>query len=588
MTPLLRLARQLWHAERRAFLRGLALSVTVLAMGAALLGLSGWFVTAAAAAGLAGLGIGFDFFRPSAGVRFLALGRAGARYGERMLTHDATLRALNRLRGTVWAGVSRLPHETQARLRGAEALNRLTADIDALDGLMLRLVLPLLAAGAVHLGAFVALWWLVTPATAAAVGLVYALGGTLALGLTARAAQAPATEAEAALQALRAASLDLMQSRADLAVAGALERQTTAALARAGAERAARDRLDRLDQLSGAALSLTAGLAATAALLLGGGAAQAGTITPAQAAIGFFVALALAETLALLRRGLADWGRMQGAARRVLALADTPARPLPGPADPALEAAPLLAVTALRHRRAGAARDTFGPLSFTLARGETLLVSGPSGAGKSTLLAVLAGLLPASGGAVRLLGQPLDAWPEADLRARLGAVPQRAVLLSGTVAENLRLALTGADPADPAAPAPPDAAPPDPAPPAPAPPEPEPEPFGDAQLWRVLEAVQLADVLRARDGLATRLGPGGAGLSGGQAKRLALARAALRRPEVLLLDEPSEGLDAPTARAMLQGLRGFLPQAGLVIVSHRGPDAALAKTQLTLGIPEQN
>lgn len=91
MNPLWRLALRLTRAEPRAFRRGLALSALVLMMGAALLGLSGWFVTAAAAAGVAGIGVGFDFFRPSAGVRFLALGRSAARYGERLLDRKSVV-----------------------------------------------------------------------------------------------------------------------------------------------------------------------------------------------------------------------------------------------------------------------------------------------------------------------------------------------------------------------------------------------------------------------------------------------------------------------------------------------------------------
>lgn len=555
MSALLRLARRLLAADPAAFARGLALGVLVLVMGAALLGLSGWFVTAAAAAGIAGIGIGFDFFRPSAGVRFLALGRAAARYGERMLTHDATLRALARLRGQIHAGITRLPHEAQARLRGAEALNRLTADVDALDGLLLRLVLPSAAALATHAAAFVALYFLVSPGTAMAVAAIHLLGGGLALALTGRAAHGPATAAEAAGQAIRARVLDLMQSRADLAVAGALTRQAAGATEAVTEETRARDRLDAIERCAGAALALIPALAAAAALALGGSLAAAGTITPARAAIGVFVALALGEALGLLRRGLAELGRMQGAAGRVLALTDTPPRPGPRAATRPDPAAPLLQLCGLMHHRPGAARATFGPLDLTLQAGESLLLTGASGAGKSTLLATLAGLVPASAGTTLLQGRPLPDWPEAELRATLTLVPQRAALVAGTVTENLALAL---------------------------PPETPPD---AARLWEVLEAVGLGETLRARDGLATRLGPGGSGLSGGQAKRLALARAALRRPRLLLLDEPTEGLDPATATATLAGLRRLLPDSGLILVSHRAGDAALAEREISLVPP---
>ncbi|MDD8022241.1 MAG: ATP-binding cassette domain-containing protein [Paracoccaceae bacterium] len=551
MNPLWRLALRLTRAEPRAFGRGLALSALVLVMGAALLGLSGWFVTAAAAAGIAGIGVGFDFFRPSAGVRFLALGRSAARYGERLLTHDATLRALAALRGALLGGIARLPHEAQARLRGARALNRLTADVDALDGLMLRLVLPALAALGTHLAAFVALWLLVAPGVAGAVLAIYALGGGAVLWATARAAHPPAEAAETALQSLRAQSLDLLRTRADLTLAGALLAARDRAMGQAETDRAARATLDRIDRAGASASALTTSLAAAAALGVGGQLAMAGTISPARAAIGFFTALALGETLGLLRRGLAELGRMQAASARVLALADTPAVPEPATAPMPLPG-PLLQVSRLTYHRAGAECAVFGPLDLTLNRGETVLLSGPSGAGKSTALACIAGLLPPSTGQIAMQGHPLGDWPEADLRAALTLVPQRPALIGGTVAQNLALALPEGAALDP------DAA------------------------WAVLRAVDLEDAIRARGGLQMALGEGGSGLSGGQSKRLALARAMLRRPAVLILDEPTEGLDPATAAATLAGIRAALSDSGLLIVSHRAADLPFAHRHLAL------
>lgn len=545
MRPVLTLLRVMLRDQRTALLRGALLSVTVLLMGAALLGLSGWFITAAAAAGLAGVGVMFDVFRPSALIRFLALGRTAARYGERLLTHDATLRALAGLRVRLLDGLVRAPHDRLTRLRAAQMLNRVSADVETLDGLPLRLVLPILAALATLLIAFFALWALVELRLALLVAGGYAAGGTVVLIAGIRAARKPSRRAETAAQAFRSRLVDLIGARTDLAIYGQLATRTAhtdAARTRRDAETA---RLDRIERRAGAALSLTTATVTAGALWLGGTLAATGTIAPATAAIAVFTALALAEALAPLRRALTEQGRIIQAARRVAPmLAEAPAPPADGPTPTAP-----LALHAVTYRRSPTGRAILDHVDLTLTPGTTTALAGPSGTGKSTLLLIAAGLLPPDSGTATLGGKALHHWPEPALRRAITLVPQRASLLEGTVAENLRLAAPDAD---------------------------------DATLWHALDTVCLADTLRARGGLDTRLGPRGAGLSGGEARRLVLARALLRRPAILLLDEPTEGLDAATARAVIANLRAALPDSALLIAAHRAEELASADTTLAL------
>jgi len=538
--PILRL---IWRDQRGALLRGAVLMAVVLAMGAALLGLSGWFITAAAAAGLAGAGATFDVFRPSAMVRFLALGRAAARYGERLLTHDATLRALESLRLRVLAAHLTAAHDRMLRVRGAQALNRLTADIDALDGLPLRLALPVLAGGAVLVLALAGLWLLAGPMLALWIGGGYALGALAVTLGTARHMQPLSRRAEMAAQAFRTRLIDLIRAKGDLAIHGRLEAQLSAVQSAEDRRLALRAALDRAERRAGLGLSLVATLVAAGALALGLAAAQAGTLAPALGAMAFFAALALAEVLAPLRRALADFGRMVDAARRI-------GRDLAPPA-PAPTAAPRgtadLAVQDLRLTRPGGSVLLDG-LSLALHPGQTVALTGPSGSGKSTLLLALAGLHAPASGQVLLGGAPLGAWPEPALREVLTLLPQRSALMAGTVAEALTLA----------------------------------GPAPEADLWAALAAVRLDRVIAARGGLSARLGPRGAGLSGGEARRLALARAILRRPQVLLLDEPTEGLDDATARAVLSGIRAFVPRAAILIAAHRAAEIDFADRTIAL------
>lgn len=261
--------RALWHIfrlilrdQRRAMLRGAALSVVVLVMGATLLGLSGWFIIAAAAAGLVGMGAVFDVFRPSAAIRFLALGRTAARYGERMLTHDATLRALQTLRLRVMTSLLYAPFARLVQVRGPQTLARLTADIDALDGVALRLVLPIVAALATQVLAFGLLWWLVGLPLAAFSLLGWLGGSAIVLAVSVRHAAPVSRQAEAAMHALRARLIDLIRSRDTLAAHGRLRDHT--AYVRVAHMRQARLQrtLDRIERRTGAAQTVLASVMA--------------------------------------------------------------------------------------------------------------------------------------------------------------------------------------------------------------------------------------------------------------------------------------------------------------------------------------
>ena len=543
MKALWAIFRIMVREEQRSLRRGLALSALVLIMGAALLGLSGWFITAASAAGLLGVGAVFDVFRPSAMVRFLAIGRTATRYGERVLTHDATLRSLARLRVALLKGFARRSYDRLLRLRGAQALNRILADVDALDGVPLRLFLPLIAGAITQILALVVIAWLVHPQVALAIFALFTVGGFTVLLWGATRARAPSRRAEAAAQAFRSRIIDLMVGRDDLSVYGQLQAQKSASEIAEDRRQEAATATDRFERRAGALLMAISALAAAVALALGGRLAEAGTITPAQAAIGFFAALALMETIAPLRRAVAETGRMIGAARRVKAETEgTEERAAPSAQAPE---SGTLRFDHVGFSRSVGARKVVQDFSLTVAPGQWVALKGPSGVGKSTVLLLAAGALPASEGRVTLNDIDVTDFPS----GAITLVGQRASLLQGTVADNLRLVAPGAS---------------------------------DDDLWQALQAVALEDVVRQKGGLEARLGPRGAGLSGGESRRLVLARALLRRPAFLLLDEPTEGLDHATSIRVLAGLRSSLPDTGVLMAAHRAEEHGAADQILSL------
>ncbi|MCI5078630.1 thiol reductant ABC exporter subunit CydC [Oricola sp.] len=542
MRALFPIVRRIWAQEWWSLLRGAALSVVVLVAGIALLGLSGWFITAAGIAGLAGAGLMFDMFRPSAGVRFLALGRTAARYGERILTHDATLRSLARLRVQLLAGLARSPFSRLPALRASEQLNRITRDVDALDGIALRLFIPIVAAVTTLVATAAVLWFLVDRALVVWLIASYVPGAAAALGFVAWRSRRPSRRSRLALNAFRMRVVDLLQARTELAVFGKIGARAAHVMTAEERMRDSLGQIDRMERAGGFVLSVTETIATAGALLVGALLAERGVIDPALAALGFFATLALAETLAPLRRGMAEIGRMTDAARRVERMLQTPdAAPsnkasVPASA-PASDAALSMDDVCFTHD--GAAAPIVDHFFLTVAPGEAVALVGPSGSGKTTILQLATRMVAPDDGSIAIGGFPLENWNEPELRGAVTLLPQRSALLSGSIREALALARPGLE---------------------------------DRDAWAVLAAVALDTVIAERGGLDSRLGEAGAGLSGGESRRLALARALLRHPTLLLLDEPTEGLDRTTAKRVLEGMRRYLPDAAILLASHRAAE----------------
>lgn len=527
---------------------GAGLAVFSVAAGIALLALSGWFITATALAGLSAA-VAFNVFLPSAGIRLLALGRTAGRYFERVVTHDATLAVLAALRERLFRGWARPEAARALAQRPARLLFRLTGDVDALESLYLRLLVPLAATvGAVALAGAVLAGIDLALAAAVVVWLLLAGAGVTAFVL--RRARALALRRALALERLRGRAIDLVAGQTDLLMAGRLPAQC-AAIGAADARLAGADRaLHGLDVRAGWALAVAGHLLLAGVLVAGAALVERGTVTVPGAALALLLALAVLEPFGALRRGAIEAGRSLLAARRLAPhLRAGTGGPAPRPtantntntnadadadADTAATDAPppppALVLSGVRVNYPGVARPVLDGIELCLQPGERVAVIGGSGAGKSTLLAVAAGELPAAAGQVRAL--PCT-W-----------LTQHTELFQDSLRDNLRLADPQAD---------------------------------DARLWAVLGAAGLADdVRRLAQGLDTPLGEGGLGLSGGQARRLALARLLLRPSRLWLLDEATEGLDADTARDVLQRLDAHAAGRTLLITTHLRREAALA------------
>lgn len=506
------LIRDQARAQRSPLLLAALAAAAVSVAAAALLGVSGWFLTGAALAGLAGpvVAHAFNYLVPSAVIRLLAILRTGLRYVERVSGHQAALNALAGLRPALFRGLAASSPSPLLRAASGEVAARLVQDVDAIQSAYVRRSAPWAAVGAMAAGLALSAvaGWPQALIALSAVAASLILSRLLARHL----AQAAAREIQVALGALKAEVSALEQAAPELRAYGAGQWALDQVAARAADLDAAHLSLARAaGWLFVAQLAVTALGVASALLVSIGGDAPAA----AMAALAVIAAVEGAGAYAEAQR---QDGAVSAAIDRLGALIE----PVQASASAGWPS-PVL-------RLAG--------LDRVLQPGDRLVITGPSGCGKTSLIERLLGLrTPVRG-----------EWASGDIdvadldpalaRGLFAYAAQDARFISGTVRQNLHLA----------------------APPA-----------ADAGLWRALEDAALADRFRAAQGLDTRLDDDALGLSGGERRRLALARAYLKAAPWLILDEPTESLDPETEREVLEGLERRLAATGqgLIVISHR-------------------
>ncbi|MFP1824809.1 heme ABC transporter ATP-binding protein/permease CydC [Lonsdalea quercina] len=521
---------------RRYFWRlslGVVLAIVTLLASIGLLTLSGWFLAGSALAGLAGL-YTFNYMLPAAGVRGAAITRTVSRYFERLVSHDATFRVLLHLRVYTFSRILPLSPGGLGRFRQADLLNRLVADVDTLDHLYLRVISPLVSALFVIVVVALGLSWLdstlaMTLATIMLLLLVvmppvfYRTGQPIGEALTQLRAQ------------YRLQLTAWLQGQAELTIFGSLV--------------AFRHRLDQLENrwlsrqreqatlsaLSQSLIILSSGLTVTLILWMAANGVGGDTQPGALIALFVFASLAAFEALGPVANAFQHIGQVAASAVRV---------------DQLMKLTPAVVFAAEGTAPASQAALTLDNVSFTypdqplpvlqhislsLHPGEHIALLGKTGCGKSTLLQLLTRAWDCTEGEISLNGSPLSAWSEENLRNMMSVVPQRVHLFSDTLRENLRLAAPQAS---------------------------------DEELAQTLQRVGLAHLLE-QEGLNAWLGEGGRQLSGGEQRRVGLARALLHPAPLILLDEPTEGLDAETEQRMLQLLREHCKDKTLLVITHR-------------------
>lgn len=529
---LLRLFRW-WAPWRGRIAAALAVALVVTLANVGLMAVSGRFVTAMAVAGATGVAI--DYFTPAAMIRALAILRTGGRWLERVIGHEATFRLIAATRVTLFTRLERIAPAGLEDLRSGDAAARLQRDVDRLELVFLRLVSPLAVA-------------LVTTAVVATVLARYdtgfalaflvaaGLGGLVGPALAARWAGAAAARTAAIDAEIRTRLVDDLEGLSALLVTDAAVARFEALAARHDDLVATEAEVAASSAAAQAGVGLAADLAVVAVLMLGIPVVASARLAGADLTLAGLGALAAFEAFAAVPGALTGLPATLASAKRIFALADLPAVV----ADPAVPvAAPErfdLALGGVSVMRPGAARPALTEIDLVVAAGERIALIGASGAGKSTLLDLLVRFHDPDGGEIRLGGVALRALSLAALRSRIVLTGQDPHLFSTTIADNLRLARPGAS---------------------------------DDDLRAVLVAVGLIERIDALpEGLATAVGTAGAQLSGGEARRLAVARALLSDAAILLFDEPTEGLDPALAARVVDAILDRAGSRTVIVATH--------------------
>jgi ATP-binding cassette, subfamily C, bacterial CydC len=538
MAALLEVLAASIRAAPGRFASGVTLAALTLAAGAGLLALSGYLIAGSAIAGT-GL-MAFDLTIPSAAIRSFAIVRTVARYAERLATHDAAFRFIAQLRVEVFRSIAN-GRGSRGSPRAGVLLARLSSDLDALDGLNIRFATPLFAA-LVMLSGFAIVLWGIDPLLAVATITPVLLGGVLAPCLIGVFARREARRRMLALDAARTRLADLDRGRTELCIAGTFAAHAAGVVAACKLAAAKEFRLIRLDAGLRLAASLGSQGAILGALLSGAALVASHHLTPLVFAAVVVFSFSLGEMVAPLRTAALDIGRWTLAARRV--------QPLLAHHHPVIDK-----LTEKKRMNAfggvelddivftfpGENQPVVKDMSLRVAPGETVALVGPSGGGKSTILALAAGLLTPDGGTVLFDGDRLARPGLTASGARIGYLLQRTELFRDSIAGNLLLGRPGAS-AD--------------------------------ELRSALLAVGLERaVANLPDGMRHQLGDGGTGLSGGERRRLGIARLLVASPDVYVFDEATEGLDAATAALVIENIRSETRGRAVLLATHHRDEA---------------
>lgn len=544
----LQVAMRLLRPRLPRLLLAVVLGVLSLASALALAGVSAWLITRAWQ-----MPPVLDLSIAVVVVRTLAISRGVLRYCERLASHDTALRAAGTTRAQIYYRLAHGPADVATRLHSGELVARVGTDVDQLADVLVRALLPVSIAAVLAVSATVIVA-VISPPAAATMTMCLLVAGIVAPWLASKAAAAQEVVARQNHSDRNVSAMLALEHASELRVGGKLRDVI------AESQRQQRDWGDAVDAAARpAAFAEAMPTAAIGVSVLGAvvaGIGMAATVAPTTLAVLMLLPLSAFEATAPLPAAAVQLTRSRLAARRLLDLipldnADTvmpPTHPVPISAAAPPYPLPTRRLCAMDLRTGHPGSTMSAAVTVDLPPGARLAVRGPSGSGKTTLLMTLAGLLTPLSGEVTLGGTPLRLFTEDELRCAVSFFAEDAHIFATTIRDNLLVARGDC---------------------------------ADNELLAALRRVGLNGWLASLpDGLNTVLSAGTQALSAGQRRRLLLARAIVSPARIVLLDEPTEHLDAADAEPILRGLldsRGGLMAAErtVVVATHHLPNDML-------------
>ena len=540
----LRRCLSMLQVSRSGFALSLLLGVTALGAAIALGGTAAWLIARASQQPPV-----LYLTVAATSVRLFGVSRALARYLSRLASHKVALTGMDNLRNNLYDELAAAPGTKLSTLRRGDLMTRAGADVDEVGNVVVKTLLPALVAAIVGVGT-VGVITIISPAAGVILALSLVVSGIIAPALIARSVRLAESQGADARTDIAATSLAILEGATELSMAGTLERARHSLDRAEGELSAALARSSRLSAFARGLDVCAMGVAVIGALLIGIPQTTSGALAQVLLAVIVLVPLSSFEGVAELTPAAAQLVRSAQAATRICSLLDeeAPAQPHDIPVGPTVIEARDLAI----GWPSGPTLVT--GISLTLRPGSSLAIVGPSGIGKTTLLATLTGLIPPKSGSALINGVPAWGADRDQLTSRITMTAEDAHVFATTIYENLRVARAS---------------------------------LTRDEASELLAQAGLAQWVQSLpDGLDTVIGSGGTTVSGGERRRLLMARALAAPAPIMAVDEASEHLDAATADRLMETLLTRSPDRATLVVTHRLSALDQADHIIVLAAPE--